>query len=93
MKKEQYLLKNKRLVIRDPELEIDIEERFNPYLVPEDLEEVQKKGLIVKRDAHGHALRAYFEREGKLHGQYHLYYPAGKVETECYYEKGELHVG
>lgn len=86
---ENYQFKDKQLIICDPDLGIHIQESFTPYLIPEDWSSTE--GLVVKKDNTGKVLRAYYEEEGKLHGQYHLYYPGGKLETECFYFLGLLH--
>ena len=86
---ETYQFKDKQLIICDPDLEINIEESFAPLIIPKD--HASTKGLVVKKDDSGRILRAYFEVEGKLEGQYQLYYPGGNVESECYYFEGKLH--
>ena len=87
--KENYQFKDEKLVVSDPELEIVIEERFAPRLLPEKLE--PSEALVVKRNSEGKLLCAYFEQEGVLEGQYCFYYPNGRKSAECFYFSGKLH--
>ena len=86
---KKYQYKNHQLIISDPDLKIHIEEPFVTHMIPEN--HAAAEGLVVKRDETGQVLCAYFEIEEKLEGQFHHYYPNGKLETECFYREGLLH--
>lgn len=87
--KEVYEFKEGRLIIQDPELEIDISASYRPRVIPNDFS--KQPEMIVKKDKKGMILRAFFESDGKFDGQYLLYYLDGSIESECYYHKGDLH--
>jgi len=86
---ENYQFKGERLTLSDPSLGISIDEPFSPPLIPKNF--APEEGLVVSRGHAGEVVSAYFEKEGKFEGQYHLYYPGGKLEMECFYLSGLLH--
>ena len=87
--KETYEFKEGYLVIQDPELGIDINTSYAPRMIPSDFSELPE--MVVKKDEKGMVLRAFFHVDGNFEGQYLLYYLDGTIESECYYQKGELY--
>lgn len=87
--KENYKFEKRILAIQDPDLNIDIHVPFAPQQIPNDFS--NHPDMVVKEDDNGTVLRAYFEVNGKLEGQYLIYYPDGSIETECYYSERILH--
>lgn len=87
--KETYAFEDGILVIQDPALEINIKTSFSPKKIPNDFS--HHPDIVVKKDDKGIVLRAFFEVNGALEGQYLIYYPDGSIETECYYHKDNLH--
>lgn len=87
--KELYKFEEGTLVIQDPDLDINIAMPFTPKQIPHDFS--NRPDMVVKKNDQGSVLRAYFEVNGTLEGQYLIYYPDGSIESECYYHEGNLH--
>lgn len=91
----KYIFENKKLILNDPELDLAVEEAFEPVMIPEE----RKDGLELPK---GHVLRVFYDKKWKLfecytelqgqpNGQCILFYPDGSVKEESFYLNGKLH--
>jgi hypothetical protein len=90
-----YLYKNEIYVINDPELGMNVHEKFAPTLLPKGdfsgttLSDGSTLKTVFNKDlVH---CESYLEKAGKLHGQWQLYFPNGDVKQEGFYKDGKLH--
>jgi len=91
----QYSFENGRLVISDPQLQIEIDEEFNPLLIPaerRDGQELQEKHYlrVFFNDA-WKMCECYVEKNGHLNGQCLLFHSDGSIKEETFYRQGKLH--
>lgn len=90
-----YTFNNKKLILKDPEMNLDIEEVFDPVLVPTERVDgtlLDKKHLLkVFYDKNWKIYECYVESDGKPNGQCLLLYPNGSIKEEMYYKSGNLH--
>ncbi|MEI8365711.1 MAG: 6-hydroxymethylpterin diphosphokinase MptE-like protein [Parachlamydiaceae bacterium] len=90
-----YVIDKGRLVIRDEEMHLSIDESFSPVMIPPAPKDGTKISpnhcLRVFFDSHWKLCECYPERDGKPDGQGVLYYPNGKIKEEVFYRNGVLH--
>ena len=86
-----YELKGKRLQIKDPELNLNIDEAFDPLILPENPlwgHEVAPNYFVTGNVG---ATEFYVEGNGRPHGQCLLFFSSRKKKGEMYYAEGKLH--
>lgn len=88
MSMDQYSLSTDRLIISDPELQIELSQEFHLPRLPLDLD---CKSVTKDKDADGNLVSAYLVSDGRRHGECHLYGSPGKLRAGMFYLHGKLH--
>ena len=88
---ETYLFQNKRLLLIDPELGLNVDEPFDPLLLPETPQWGQQLGPDSFVTGNVAGTEFFVERHGRPDGQCRLYHPSRAVKGEMYYVDGKLH--
>lgn len=92
-----YRFDNHRLFLSDPDLNLFIDEPFDPVLVPSQKKEGAQLAknhslrLSYNQDSASTIRECYVMHQGMLSGQCLLLYPDGSVKTECFYKNNRLH--
>lgn len=91
---ETYTFEHNTLTIIDRELNLSIQEHFDPVRVPETRQEQPLKShhyAKVVQQEEGPLEALYVEHQGQLDGQYVYFYPSGSIKMELFYSAGKLH--
>jgi antitoxin component YwqK of YwqJK toxin-antitoxin module len=88
MSKDQYLFSADQLIIRDHELDIDIDLLTSLPRLPSDL---KAKSIVQEKDHSGNLQVVYLVDEGRRHGECRHFAEEGKLRAEMYYLHGKLH--
>ncbi|MEC7839949.1 MAG: 6-hydroxymethylpterin diphosphokinase MptE-like protein [Chlamydiota bacterium] len=78
-----YKVEDGRLTIYDEELDIDIDIKFAPQMLPEESKKSQQEGQYLSD--------LFVKFNGELEGQYLRYTKDGLLQYEKFYKKGKLH--
>ena len=93
-KKPLYQFEGGVVRIEDPDLNLDITSKGVDIKLPKDHEPSHLKGGVryqVEKSQDNSILSAHTEKEGRLHGQWSLYYPDGAIKSLAHYYEGDLH--
>src|SRR5689334_2625598 len=90
MSSEEYLMTDEQLVIKDPELNIDLKSFFSMPRLPLDYSK-ELPGVVVEKDNQGKLRSLYLVREGRRHGQCRHFSDEGNLRSETFYLEGKLH--
>lgn len=95
MAEETYVIDGDRLVIVDPELQIQLEAPFDLSLLPLELEGATHlesgEKVVLERDGEQKIVKAFLNCKGKMHGECRLFYPSGQSQAQMFYHENRLH--
>lgn len=92
-----YRFENNRLILQDPEFDLNIDESFNPPLLTETQKEAHKGSKAILGDFTGQTLLLYpngkikgemFYKENRLHGPSSFYSPEGNLLARSWFYEG-----
>jgi len=83
---EKYALEESKLIIKDEEIRIDIEEDF---FLPSFGKKYNECDVVVKRDKK--VKEVFFEKDNKKFGEKIVLYENGVIASSCFYLYDELH--